>query len=281
VSLLYYLRAFDAWKVERKKGGKNFCYANYLSMNALGTIEETRKHLHRMLLDIGFASRKDKQRDNENSANMKLVRAVLCAGLYPNICKIEPHFDSKGSLPLAPPSHDHEIDLIRFLRFFAGGVQYCRFKTRSEEVYLHPTSVNHNVKTFSSKWLVYHEKVKTSKVYLRDSTMISIFPLLLFGGDIRLDYERGEVVLDDWMRFEIAIKIGSCYSLSVIISHLVSNIVSNSCFVSLAGVLMGKLRKELDKVMLKKIVDPNADTANQKVIKAIVELISSERIEGE
>jgi hypothetical protein len=34
------------------------------------------------------------------------------------------------------------------------------------------------------KWLVYLEKVATSQVFLRDSTVVSPFCLLLFGGKI-------------------------------------------------------------------------------------------------
>ena len=38
---------------------------------------------------------------------------------------------------------------------------------------MHPSSVNAERSKFASPWLVYHEKVETSAVYLRDSTVRS------------------------------------------------------------------------------------------------------------
>ena len=43
-----------------------------------------------------------------------------------------------------------------------------------------------------------------SQVYIRDCTMVSVYPLLLFGGAISIDLDRGEFMLsvdDGWIRF--------------------------------------------------------------------------------
>ena len=44
-----------------------------------------------LLYDTGFVPSSDSKHPaaNVNSDNMKLVKAVLCAGLYPNVAKIE------------------------------------------------------------------------------------------------------------------------------------------------------------------------------------------------
>ncbi len=44
-----------------------------------------------LLYDIGFISSSYSLEEsaNVNSRNIKLVKAVLCAGLYPNVIKIE------------------------------------------------------------------------------------------------------------------------------------------------------------------------------------------------
>ena len=44
-----------------------------------------------LLYDTGFVPSSDPKHPaaNVNSDNMKLVKAVLCAGLYPNVAKIE------------------------------------------------------------------------------------------------------------------------------------------------------------------------------------------------
>jgi hypothetical protein len=42
---------------------------------------------------------------------------------------------------------------------------------RARQVKIHPSSVNSERSKFASPWLVYHEKVETTAVYLRDSTV--------------------------------------------------------------------------------------------------------------
>ena len=47
---------------------------------------------------------------------------------------------------------------------------------------IHPCSTNCNESTFGGRrLLVYHEKVKTSKVFIRDCTAITPCAVLLFG----------------------------------------------------------------------------------------------------
>lgn len=61
----------------------------------------------------------------------------------------------------------------------------CRFVSccyQEEVVGLHPASVLYNAPKFSQPFLVFHEKVKTSQVFVRDATSVSPFALLLFGG---------------------------------------------------------------------------------------------------
>ena len=54
-----------------------------------------------------------------------------------------------------------------------------------EQVEPHPSSVNSPVGYYSHRWLVYNEKVKTSGIYLRCSTMVPDYALLLLGGDLK------------------------------------------------------------------------------------------------
>lgn len=51
---------------------------------------------------------------------------------------------------------------------------------------MHPSSVNYTVKHFPSPYLVYQEKVRTSKIFFRDCTMVPIIPLVLFSGDLEI-----------------------------------------------------------------------------------------------
>eukprot|EP00854_Cymbomonas_tetramitiformis_P029162 gene29162-36264_t len=52
------------------------------------------------------------------------------------------------------------------------------------EVALHPSSVNAKTSVFDSRFLVFHEKVKTTRVYLRDVSTVSPYSLMLFGGTL-------------------------------------------------------------------------------------------------
>ncbi len=66
----------------------------------------------------------------------------MCAGLYPNIIVVEP--------PASPAGEP-------------------KLTTRHGDVFLHPSTVSFGKKQLGSRFLMYHEKVKTTKVYVRDS----------------------------------------------------------------------------------------------------------------
>ncbi len=46
---------------------------------------------------------------------------------------------------------------------------------------------------------VYHEKVQTSQIWLRDCTMVGVLPLLLFGGEVSRQPAAGTVAIDGWL----------------------------------------------------------------------------------
>jgi len=49
--------------------------------------------------------------------------------------------------------------------------------------------------------------VKLSCVYLRDSTLISPYPILLFGGTIEVQHKQMIVSVDDSAKFKVCINI--------------------------------------------------------------------------
>ena len=114
---------------------------------------------------------------NVNSSNLKLIKGVLVAGLYPRVASITPNKD-----PSKPPM----------------------IKTRKDgEVKIHPSSINFDRKVYESPWLVYHEKVKTSAIFLRDSSMVSPYSLILFGGRIFLEEKKNLLKVDNWIKFKM------------------------------------------------------------------------------
>lgn len=53
---------------------------------------------------------------------------------------------------------------------------------RPGRVFLHPSSLNFTCGKLESGWAVYSEVVETSKVFVRESSMVPIYAILLFGG---------------------------------------------------------------------------------------------------
>lgn len=153
-----------------------------------------------------------------------------------------------------------------------GNKPTLKFYTRkNEEVAIHPSSTLFGATDLPSeqeKWLTYHEKVKTSKVYIRDGTLISPYPLLLFGGTIDVRHEQRMVEVDKWLLFHANAK-----------ARLTPNDEdSTTNSIPQVGVLMKKLRRELDQLLLLKIEDPqtNISELGQNVIDTIVTLIATE-----
>ena len=114
--------------------------------------------------------------------DLHLVRAVIAAGLYPNIL-------------IAPKSFSGKT---------AGEVSFRGQKNR--EVYLHPSTIAFKAKDLDSRYGCYHEIVKTSKIYVRDFTCVSKFALLLFGGALKVYQTHGVVTVDDWLKFRVEAK---------------------------------------------------------------------------
>ena len=102
-----------------------------------------------------------------------MVCAVLCAGLYPNVVQCKRR-----------------------------GKRTALYSKDVGKVDIHPSSVNAGVHLFPLPYMVYSEKVKTTSIYLRDSTNISDYALLLFGGSLRPSSSReGIEMLDGYLHF--------------------------------------------------------------------------------
>lgn len=230
------LKAFQGWEQALRQGReRDYCWGNFLSGNTMKMIRDMKQQFSSLLREIGFLDSADPKAPaaNQNSENLKLVKAVLCAGLYPNVARIEHHRTFRR-----PP----------ILRTHEDG-----------RVYLHPKSVNAQVTSFEDNFLIYHEKMKSSSLFLYDSTMIAPFPLLFFGGDISVFEEEGHetVAVDEFIKFKSPTRIAN---------------------------LVKELRVELDKLLKQKIAQPkmklSAGTgAGRKeiaLLRAIIDLITSE-----
>ena len=157
------LNAFEAW--QRSGRSRDFCYRHFLSHNTLQMMEEMRGQFVDLLADIGFvgaSSRGDLRRRggvggalDAHSGDLDVLRAVICAGLFPSVCAIRQK------------------------------KRRAELKTKEDgKVELHPASVLSRETHFPEGWLVYNEKVMTSGIYLRDASHVPDYALLMFGGEL-------------------------------------------------------------------------------------------------
>lgn len=133
---------------------------------------------------------------NVNGENNRLLASLLCAALYPNVVKVltpEKSFtmSAGGAVPRQPLPNE------------------LRFKTDQDGyVFVHPSSINSVVGHFSSPFLVFQEKVKTSRIYIRECTMVPLLPLVLFSGStINIELHGGEFIVllqDGWIMMQSA-----------------------------------------------------------------------------
>lgn len=150
---------------------------------------------------------------NRNGDNFRLLSSILCAALYPNVVKVMTaqkffQLSVTGAVPKDTEAKDLKFRtkddwVITRDLFFACSVNFLF----SLQVFLHPSSVNYPVKSFSSPYLVYQEKVKTNRIYIRDCSMVPVIPLVLFSGfDVDISVNNGNTYLvleDGWIVFHV------------------------------------------------------------------------------
>ncbi|XP_030852268.1 ATP-dependent DNA/RNA helicase DHX36 [Strongylocentrotus purpuratus] len=227
--------AMSGWEdAKEHRGEGSYCWQNFMSSNILSMLSKMKGQFCDVLHRLRFVSnRSPKHIDaNRNSENEQLVKAVLCAGLYPKVA---------------------HVDKVPFNRK-TGQNRPPRLSTPEDgRVQIHPKSVNANETTFSSKWLLYHLKLKSTSVFLHDTTMVEPYPLIFCGGKISWDDDQGHetVFVDDHIKFHCSQET----------AHLVI-----------------KLREELDRVMEQKITNPgptNWSPASHegRVMRAIIDIL--------
>uniref|UniRef100_A0AAR2JI21 ATP-dependent RNA helicase DHX29 n=1 Tax=Pygocentrus nattereri TaxID=42514 RepID=A0AAR2JI21_PYGNA len=203
--------AYLGWKSARSEGTRAemmYCRKHFLNRTSLITIENVKQDLIRMVEQTGFSRptqirSKNKVPGSLSKQDIPILAAVLTAGLY----------DSVGRIIYTP-----SVDLQERVA--------CTVETAQGKAQVHPSSINRNLQTHG--WLLYQEKVKYSKVYLRDTTLISPFPFLLFGGDIDVQHRERLISVDGWIHFQAPVRIGVIFKhLRILIDSLLERKLAN------------------------------------------------------
>ncbi len=79
-------------------------------------------------------------------------------------------------------------------------------------VFIHPASVNFSCGSFPSGWLLYTDVTETSKVFVREASMVPVYALLLFGGALTVHHADGLIRLDSWATFKAPAQIAALVS---------------------------------------------------------------------
>lgn len=167
--------------------GRTFCQKNYLNHVSLREIGSSRKQFVDLLSAIGFLKRgcdgitHEKKLAlssfNRQSKKLELVHAIVCAGLYPNIARL-----------------DHE------------GSGYALWH-KDERLHFNASSVNASKKCFLSneKWVVFDEKFGTAKrTSVSATAFVHPLALILFGTNVIVKHTERLVIVDDWIQIAMA-----------------------------------------------------------------------------
>ena len=92
---LLLVHAFEGWKEAKRNGGaagaRRFARHYFLAESVLRQLDYMRNQFGRMLHDLRYTVNPSPSHAtvNYNAKNMELVRAVICAGLYPHIVQAD------------------------------------------------------------------------------------------------------------------------------------------------------------------------------------------------
>ncbi|XP_043277382.1 dosage compensation regulator isoform X2 [Venturia canescens] len=173
------VHAFEAWE-EARAGGEyaeqTFCDSKNLSLPTLRVTWEAKNQLQGLLLSTGFPEETlcPTPLNYQAGADVRLdtITALLCMGLYPNVCY---HIEKRKVLT-----------------------------TESKAALIHKTSVNCSnfEQTFPFPFFVFGEKIRTRAVSCKQMTMVSPIHLLLFGSR-KVEYIDGVIRLDNWVNLDM------------------------------------------------------------------------------
>ncbi|XP_053956982.1 ATP-dependent DNA/RNA helicase DHX36 [Anastrepha ludens] len=152
---------------------RDFCYKNFLNIGILQQLEDMKRQFASLLRASSFtdSSNCNAQSSNENSKNITLLRAIIAAGLYPNMAFLSKVRRTKN-----------HVNAIHHL---------CTPEER--RVNFHPSSVNSHEASFDSHYFVYFQKQKSSSVYILDATMVFPMALIIFGDGVETGYTEKNI----------------------------------------------------------------------------------------
>eukprot|EP01119_Soliformovum_irregulare_P013905 TRINITY_DN3746_c0_g2_i2.p1 TRINITY_DN3746_c0_g2~~TRINITY_DN3746_c0_g2_i2.p1 ORF type:complete len:1292 (+),score=525.82 TRINITY_DN3746_c0_g2_i2:491-3877(+) len=217
------IRAYQKWKSQKSPAEeRNFCHKFFLSRSSLRSISNAMREFRNLLKNSGFLAGNPENFD-ENSENENLLKALIAGAFYPNVMKFNLNSTSTSTSTFSNPNF--------------------------QVAKIHPSSVNDGQVPSGYRYVVFQNLVKSSQVFLRETTFVSPLSLLLFGGKIDVQHENGTITVEDWIVFKSPAK---------------------------TAVIFKALRNEMKRILSRKIEDPKLDVSLDPIIKIIVQVFRNE-----
>ncbi|CAG8746241.1 11284_t:CDS:2, partial [Racocetra fulgida] len=210
------LNVYKAWYEIHSSGAlqaaNKFCSDNLLSRPCLQTIEQIKLQLLSLLERAGVVPTYYPKRDhnhhhrylalgppeyNLNSNCIPLLRALICAGVYPNIALKTSKKTFRTRHENATFIHPASVNYKERAAKLAATMKNSHNLKRGNEI-------DENLIAPIGTLYAYSSKVKTSgqQVFLRSTTRIDPLSTILFGGEIRTSSQSNNfLIVDDWLQF--------------------------------------------------------------------------------
>ncbi|EGD78151.1 hypothetical protein PTSG_09027 [Salpingoeca rosetta] len=236
--------AVEVLQTEGRRGFMAFCSDNFLSHKTIMEVIDLRVQYYSVLQELGFApSERQHKKDkigppgmNVHSGDEDVVMAAVFAGLYPNVVRAVLPTGTYTKVEGGTVRKDDEAKAIRL------------FPKETGRLFFHPSSILFHHTKFPRQYLVYTDKVKTSKVFIRDVSLVSTCAALLFSSDIEIDHDNGLLLVDDWMKFRASARV---------------------------GVLASKLKAAFEALLAIKLEDPHEEIEKSEIFDLFCRLIKS------
>eukprot|EP00210_Caulerpa_lentillifera_P007174 g6864.t1 len=197
-----WLRLIQTGQIQK---AKEYIKENQLHAPTLEIISQVRKQFKEILVEAKLTSSGGIDWDL-STTDASLIRALLCASLYPNVCTLVS--PTTGTL----------------------STNESYWSDGTSRIQIHKSCVNSHLSNgeFQYPYFVYLEKVKIRDVTVRDCTVVSPVSLLLFGGTLHVHHTDNAILIDDKIPIRAAAPIAVMFKkLRSVVDSLILQKISN------------------------------------------------------
>ncbi|KAG0002207.1 ATP-dependent RNA helicase dhx29 [Entomortierella chlamydospora] len=236
--MLTWYNAYLGWRQAyqaKPNGIYDYCRKNFLSHQNLTMMEDMKKQFLGFLVGTGFVAVDDetKRELNKERFNHRI-----------SFCPIIPEYNTyQRSIPVLNAA----ITAGMYPKVMMRNDSLKAYVTgpKQETVWIHPSSVNFAKGGAAaaatgpdvSPWFVFNSLVKSTRMYVWESCRVGQFPLVLFGGELAVKHHAKLVTVDKWIQFK-------CHAKTAVVFKM--------------------MREELDKILQKRIDEPEKGTTERE-----------------